>query len=257
MALEFSGQIPFFLSEFLSRPASALPKNSLWVVEFENMESIRPTLLKVAELERAAWNIEENMFLLTNDASYKQKGCLFVHRVQVPGDSFTANPEGIQQHNLVRTFVGAGRDSFTNLQITFLDTNVSFVENIIRPWVLATARFGMKYRSEEGKRYRINFCVYKLGVISPLQPPTVLQKYTFYNACPTSVSMEDYSYDSTPYPLLRDVSFIFDDYSIDTITDNIITAGGNTDNSVGVVDWQVAPGGILNYDNNTSASTTP
>lgn len=215
MAVELQGQIPFFLYEYLGRPASALPKNGLWVVDFENLQEIRPALKEAAKLERRSWNINENIDLLINTSEYKRKGCLFVHAIQVPGDSFVANPEGIQQQNLIRAFVGGGRDAFTNLQITFLDTNVSFVENIIRPWVLATARYGMKARSGN-KKYRVDFTVYKLGVISSVEPPIILQKYTFFGACPISVTSEEYNYVGATSPVLREASFVFNDYYVET-----------------------------------------
>lgn len=225
--LVLRGQIPYFLYEYLGRPASALPKNSLWVVNFEGLGEIRPALKNAAKLERTSWNIDKNLDLLVNTTDYKSRGCLFVHAVQVPGDSFVANPEGIQQQNFVRTFVGGGRDAFTNIQITFLDTNASFVENVIRPWVLATARYGMKARSDN-KKYRVDFTIYKLGVISSVEPPIILQKYTFFGACPISVTAEEYNYVGSTSPVLREASFVFNDYYIET-TDSFAGNNANPD----------------------------
>lgn len=216
--MEFSGQIPFFLSEYLSKPASALPKNALWVVDFEGINNVKPAILKTAEQEPNAWNIVPGLNRLIDDYlnNSNRKGCLFAQAVSVPGESFTANPEGIQQQNLIRTTVGGGRDAYNGLQITFLDTNVSFVDSVIRPWVLTTGRLGMKARSEEDKKYRTDIIVYKLGIFNWNTAPTILYKYTFHGACPISVSSEELNYVAASTSVNREATFSFHYYSVET-----------------------------------------
>jgi hypothetical protein len=201
--MEYSGQIPFYLESFLSKPASALPKGAQWVLTFDglflqgndkptNGNNVLPVtaIRKGISYEPRQWDIDASIDATLAPSYQQSKGCLFVQAVQIPGETNQANPEGLQQNGFIRTTTGNGRDAFQNLQIVFLETNVSFVDNVIRPWVIATAHLGMIARSGEDN-YRCNISVYKLGVISKDKNPFVLQKYTFFGACPISVTGEE------------------------------------------------------------------
>jgi hypothetical protein len=109
---------------------------------------------------------------------------------------------------------------FGGSTISCLETNVSFVDNVIRPWVIATAHLGMIARSGL-KNYRCNFSVYKLGIITPYETPHVLIKYTFYGACPISVTGEEYNYTQTTSPVNREAVFTYHYYSIESSRENL------------------------------------
>lgn len=228
---EFNNQIPFFLESFLSKPASALPKGSQWVLVFEG--AFNPTtgksdysepvpvqaILNTIKYEPRKWSVEESLRTTLGDDYQKTKGCLFAQAVQIPGENTVTNPEGFQQGGFIRSYIGQGRDAPEPLKITFLETNVSFVDNVIRPWVITTAYLGMIARTGN-KNYRCNISVYKLGVITPQENPFVLQKYTFYGACPVTISGEEYNYTQTTSPINREVTFVYHYYSLDSTTTN-------------------------------------
>jgi len=239
--MEFTEQIPYFLQQYLGKPASALPKNALWVANFQGVDLVKPAILKTATLEQygntaaastgsdpnnpetgSGWNVAKGLdVIIEKYLKNNNKGCFFVQAVSVPGESMVANPEGIQQQNLLRTAVGGGRDAYTGLQMTFLDTNVSFVDSVIRPWVLTTARLGMKARSDANQQYRAIIEVYKLGIYSPDKPPAVLQKYTFHGACPISVTSEEYNYIAATSPINREVVFNFHYYTFEVLPSEV------------------------------------
>jgi hypothetical protein len=232
MATEFSGQIPFFLNTFLSRPASALPKGAQWVLSFDGVylpSGERPIqgnpVIPIAAIRRgldyepSRWNIEAGLRTLLARDYQQTKGCMFAQAVQIPGESFVANPEGLQLNGYIRTTSGGGRNAFQNLQISFLETNVSFVDNVIRPWVIATAHLGMLARTGEDN-YRCNLSVYKLGTVSANTTPYVACKYSFYGVCPIEVTGEEYNYTQTSSPVNREATFVYHYYTIDTGTKN-------------------------------------
>ena len=222
---EFGGQIPFFLENILARPASALPKGAQWVLAFEGNFSgakvIPDKAIKAGiRYEPRKWDIDKAIDETLISDYQSTKGCMFAQAVQLPGESVVANPEGLQQNGFLRTYVGGGRDPYAAMQIVFLDTNVSFVDNVIRPWVIATGHLGLIARSGD-KDYRCNISVYKLGVTESGFPnknnyPYVAQKYTFYGACPVSVSGEEYNYTQTSTPVNRETTFIYHYYTIET-----------------------------------------
>jgi hypothetical protein len=225
---ELGSQVPFFLNTFLSKPASALPKGAQWVLVFEGsyitaedrlipINSIVPitAIKRGVQFEPKQWDIEGGLNTIVTKDYQQTKGCLFAQAVQIPGESTVANPEGIQMNGFIRTFSGGGRNSFANLQISFLETNVSFVDNVLRPWTIATAHLGLIARSG-ADNYRCNISVYKLGVISPNQPPYVACKYTFFGACPIEVTGEEYNYTQTTSPVNREATFIYHYYTVAT-----------------------------------------
>lgn len=219
---DFSGQIPLFFESFLSRPASALPKGAQWVVDFEGLNQVKNAILKTAQLEPGnGWDIEAGLNALINDNNYNRKGCLFCQAVSIPGEQAIANPEGIQKNQFIRTATGDGRSDYTptGLRMVFLDTNVSFVDNVIRPWVITTARLGMIAR-KGNNNYRQDISVYKIGVLTPNTPPYILQKYTFKGVCPIDVSAEEYNYTPTNAPVNREATFLFHYYTLETNKNN-------------------------------------
>lgn len=212
--MDFSNTVPFFLESFLSKPATALPKGAQWLLMFDSFPTV--AIKKGLTFESQKWQVDQAIDSVTSsDVSNSTKGCLFAQAVQIPGESFTINPEGLQQNGYLRTNVGAGRDTYNGIQVVFLDTNVSFVDNLIRPWVIATSHLGLIARSGDNN-YRTNMTVFKLGVTDRNNPPYVAQKYTFYGVCPISVTGEEYSYATVTSPTNRETTFLFHSYTIDT-----------------------------------------
>lgn len=228
---DFSGQIPLFFDSFLSRPASALPKGAQWVVDFEGLSQVKQAIINTAKLEpNKGWNIESGLKALVDNQDYSRKGCLFCQAVSVPGEQSVANPEGIQKNQFIRTATGDGRSDYTptGLRMVFLDTNVSFVDNIIRPWVLTTARLGLIARPPGSTNYRQDISVYKIGVLTADKPPFLLQKYTFYGACPIDVSAEEYNYGPSTSPTNRETTFLFHYYTLNTNINNLAISNNNS-----------------------------
>lgn len=236
---ELGSQISFFLDNFLSKPASALPKGSQWILVFEgafqdSSSTTRdfnevlpvPAIRLASSYEPRKWDVEAAVNTTLAKDYQQTKGCLFVQAVSIPGESNVVNPEGLQQSGYIRTAIGEGRNAFENLQISFLETNVSFVDNVIRPWVVATAHLGMIARTG-AKNYRCNISVYKLGVITPTETPFVLMKYTFYGACPISVSGEEYNYTQVSSPVNREATFTYHYYTIESGQENLAITNNN------------------------------
>ena len=236
---ELGGQIPFFLESFLSKPATALPKGAQWVLQFEgafnsgsntrDYPEILPVqaILKGTKLEPRTWDVEDAINTTLSKDYQQTKGCLFVQAIEIPGESNQVNPEGLQQNGYIRTTVGAGRDAFANIQISFLQTNVSFVENVIRPWVIATSHLGMIAR-DGLDNYRCNMSVYRLGVLKATQTPYIALRYTFFGACPISVTGEEYNYTQTTSPTNREATFTYHYYNVENYNNNLAIRYNNS-----------------------------
>ena len=217
----YSGQIEYFFQNVLSRPESALPKGTQWVVFFDGFPDV---IGKVAEYEPSfsgSWDLENALQTAKLPVFHDRKGCVFAQAVSLPGDGFSVTTEGTQYGGLVRSTVGSGgRNPFQELRVGFLDTNVSFVENVIRPWAIVTAHLGMiAYKDDDPLNYRTNVYFHKLGSVSRDRPPYIRQTFSFYGLCPISVSSEEYNYISSGAPTTRDVNFTYHYYTVDSSKD--------------------------------------
>lgn len=210
----FIGQIPFFLNAVLSTPAGALPKGPLWVIVFDFDDNILNTIKSVKQYEPRMpepWLIDSALNTVTSQRYQKEKGCMFAQTVTIPGDSLNYTQEGITYNSYIRGGVGSGRRDFDPLRINFLNTNVSFVDNVIRPWVVMTGHLGMIARPPEQK-YRCNLTVYKLGIDRVDRPPFIAQQFNFWEVCPINVLAEDLTY-SENAPITKTAEFVYQWYT--------------------------------------------
>lgn len=215
-----------FLEDFLQRPASSIPKGAQWVVTFETEKGLANTILPAIELayERepaiaGKWNTNDAAKVILAPEYQSTHGCVFCQGISLPGESQRAAPEGINSNGLIRTYVGQGRDAFPILKMSFLDTNISFADSFLRGWALATANFGMLARPKNSpKNYRTDVFCFKFTTVSPTETFGITQVMVFKDVCCISVSNEEYNYTIPNGPRLRDAEFVFNSYSIDTVT---------------------------------------
>lgn len=226
---EIVGQIPYFLQSVLSTPAGALPKGPLWVVTFDNSydadakayigKSGIPSIINsVADYEPQApkWNVTKAIRTICSDNFLQTKGCILAQNVTVPGEGIIATGvEGIQSNSFIRSKVGQGRNDFEDLRIGFLNTNVSFVDNVIRPWVIMTGHKGLIAR-KGADQYRTNISVHRLGISNHGEPPFILQTFNFYGVCPTQVDSEEYTYNDNGTAVVRTATFTYQWYTVDS-----------------------------------------
>jgi hypothetical protein len=224
MSFPFTNQtpVPYFL-QLLSTPAGSLPKGAQWVVMFEDLAGrILPGIKLALQYEGHEWKIEKAAGVVTNENFQKTSGCVFCQAIGLPSESMVANlvGDGVNFNGFLRSHVGQGRNQDQSMRVTFLDTNVSFTENFLRPWSISTANFGLIARDDQ-KQYRTNAHFYKLGSYSSKLPPVVTMKVSFYGICCIGVTAEEHSYEGASAPIRREATFIYNYYSIDTETGNL------------------------------------
>lgn len=220
--------IPAFLTQFLSRPASAIPKGAQWIVSFETKEpgTLKNKILPAIELaysyepDAANWKTSLAAKAILTDEYQSSRGCMFCQAIGLPGEGQTVNPGGnIQSNAFIRSYVGAGRNDFPQMRMTFVDTNASFCDSFLRGWSLATSNFGLAAMPDyDPRNYRADIFCYKIG-IGPVHP-FVLMTMRFKDACCISVSEEEYNYTPATAPIMREARFIFNSYSVDTQSGN-------------------------------------
>ena len=218
-------KISHFLNVFLQRPASSIPKGSHWAVYFTNIKGrILPAidLAYQGEPNAEMWNSRRaSQTLLSQHYSDDDgAGCLFCQAIDLPGEGSTPVAEGNLKYNsYIRGYVGAGRTDFPLMRMSFLETNISFADSVLRGWSLATAKFGMIARNNEGdpKNYRTEMTCFRY-VVTP-EGPKVKLIFNFKDICCISVDNQELNYDHVVSTTKRSAQFIYNSYTLDQVTD--------------------------------------
>jgi hypothetical protein len=216
-----------FLSTFLARPASFIPKGSQWALVMDDLPTkILPAITLAYSREpggKTRWDSERAARVILTPDYQHTRGCMFCQAVSIPGEGSTAVVEGgIKHTGLIRSYVGGGRNDFGIMRMSFIDTNISFADSFLRGWALATSHFGMIARENSPKNYRTNATIYKFG-ITP-KGPTVLSSFTLEGLCCISVSEEEANYDPSTNFVRREAQFVYHNYSYN--------AGSNLDSRI-------------------------
>ena len=229
MAVENKGNPQYFINTFLRNPATTIPIGAQWCVYFNDLLPLLIAIENAYNLEPIKWKTASSASRLLGEQLQKTKGCLFCTAIDIPGEGGSPVAEGsIKSNNFIRSYVGAGRNDFPTMRMSFIDTNISFCESFLRGWSLATSAFGMIARApDSGKNYRTKLTCVKFG-ITPTGP-TITQTYVFDGICCINVGNEEYNYDNPSSMSRREANFIYHSYSLDTDSHNsIIAASANT-----------------------------
>lgn len=216
---ETKSQIFTFLSTFLGRPATSLPKGAKWAVFFHDLEGrILPTIENAYKGERGTWNTSQAASVVLSDLyqTNSKTGCMFCQAISLPGEGFTPVAEGLKSNAFIRTYVGAGRNDFPVMRMSFLETNISFADTFLRGWALATAKYGMVARDgQEGRNYRTAMTCFKYS--SGPNGLYIRQTIEFEGICCVGVTDEEFNYEHMGGPMKRDASFVYHSYSVNAV----------------------------------------
>lgn len=216
------------LSKWSTAPALA----NLWYVKFNFENSVVSAglldKLNVWEDYKSnigqGWNVDTSVLneLLgianqsgTNgELSYN--GCIFARQVNIPGERVSINRTGLDYGGLLAPNTANNRNNPELLSITFLETNRSFCDLILRPWLVMTSHLGLIARSEASLNVKCkSVTLYqlaknRLGSKAPLE---IRKQIRFLNVVPTSV--EGFAVAQDDGIINRTASFAYDQYVIE------------------------------------------
>ena len=130
------------------------------------------------------------------------RGCEF------PSDGFGISKVGVEQTAMLKGPITNARDDLPNVTITFLETNQSVADFILRPWALMVGHKSLKYLPLRKDIELV--CLQKGGTENTLR---VRKKFVLEKAAPISVDLEEYNYTAGEVKL-RQVKFVYNRYHI-------------------------------------------
>ena len=181
-----------FLTDILSSPDFHIPIEANFVVSFDRLDQIINNLNSIIPdkiIKTGDWNKVKDGYDI-----------FFANGVTVPGETvnsskagFSAGGDGLYG-GLLSGPVLTGRANLTNFEITFLETSQSFADQVIRPWIVNAAHYGLFARKDSRsiQNFKTDVTVaFKKNTSSDSGDPVNRKIIKFKDAVPTS--MEGYS----------------------------------------------------------------
>ena len=245
---------------FLRDPNTSIPLDSNFLIAFGTIPNGVKTTFddsEISQYEPEAWGINaEKKLLIGNIETTQQYKCLFANGVTLPSESVGQKRVGMQDlygdnsGGILSGVVSTSRESKAPLKITFLETNVSFLDTIIRPWILAVSHYGL-YAREKGSPYDIktSLTVYQFDHKTDSKDK-IRKQYTFTDCVPINFDETTLTYGRADTAVIS-VNWVYKNYKV--FTASAAGAGhtgaipaGTTGKPLNKIQQQLA--GISNYN---------
>jgi hypothetical protein len=208
------------------------PNTSLWLIfinDYPGCLTSKHYSHSVSGIERSrspkgndiSRNVKE---LMRRDYQYTDAGCVFATSVNLPGEVLSTNYDTSlkMQRGFLRGMHTQGRQDFIPISVTFRETNRSFLDNIIRPWIVSASHHGFVARpggTSDHRNVKTTVQVLQLGKTLSGSAPVNRKIHRFYNCTPISLETSMIGYETGEGP--RDVTtqWGFTDYDIESLPD--------------------------------------
>ena len=165
----------------------------------------------------SGWNVQKSIIsTLLNDVNQSSEenlmGCVFVREATLPGDSINAKNRGLSYGGFQAPVTVDARTPYTKLSLSFTETNSSFVDYVIRPWLISVGYFGAVARTNSTVKCPALDIVYlsKNGHNKKIGKRKLAR---FYGVIPTSINALKNSYQTDGIQTYI-VDFAYDQYAI-------------------------------------------
>ena len=218
----FGGDFPIsYTDQFLAKMKNwefAIPMKFLWLVTIDRIPSVVGTdAMKMKEpvgpVQHAAgatagglgWDINMGRSEIDKDeylghGGSQVQGCLFAQGVVLPGETYQVRDVPINNNmGFLPGKIGGNRSGMVPLQIQFRETNRSFGDLIIRPWIILTSHQGLladDALAHMGKSIKCNIRVVQLAKTYQYTPLVERKIFNFYNCVPTTINTAELTYDA-------------------------------------------------------------
>jgi hypothetical protein len=206
------------LNSWVSTPAL----QSQWIAVIESFPTALASSI-IRNLERTAgsslaWNIDIAKTLLTSFALQRVIGCVFCNGFEMPQEMCNVGTAVLENNRgFIPGIISGDRTSYADnlISIKFLDNNTSFIDNIIRPWVILASHYGHVTRKDS--RFKITTNITLLSYAKTFQNISMIPRkvFRFYNCVPVQVSSQDFEYEEPNTTSSGTARFSYTNYTIE------------------------------------------
>ena len=172
----------------------------------------------VKEYEPVGYNAEQMTTAQKNiltDFNMKKLGCIFAQGCVVPGETHSIeNPSVQNSMGFLPGVISGNRSPLAQLTVQFRETNTSFTDTVIRPWVIALSHYGLVARPRgDARNIKRDIEVIQLAKVASGHPLIIRKRFLFHNCVPTTVDTNELTHDGTEMKIYT-VPFHYTNYSI-------------------------------------------
>lgn len=215
-----TGHIPYFHS-LLCNWATSIPRQYHWVVVIDPISEstlknhIRSTLANTLEPSlRGSWDISDGYDATYTSDNMTKIGCIFATGYGSDGEGYeqdkTSGFRGFMTSPLSKP-----RKLSHTFKIIFRETNASFLDSFIKPWIIVANHMGAMAR-KDSESIKANITVYELGLTGFDSENQARKITTYYDCLPFSIALTELKMDSQNNDGLE-VQFMYNYYTIKTI----------------------------------------
>jgi hypothetical protein len=137
--------------EFLSKPETSIPLNSNFLLAFDIPLPVKEGAFSAYEQSTNDWNTlaaprKKLLDIFDTGLGFK-KACIFSNGISLPQESYSTQREGNNNAGIVQGVVSSSRRQQEVLQTTFLETNQSFIDFVMRTWIILGSHYGLIARN--------------------------------------------------------------------------------------------------------------
>ena len=218
----------YFLTQMESWNTS-IPINTQWMVIIDRYpRCINTSILQGLERvegDKKGFDVSRAVSILTSYPLQKITGCIFAQGVDIPGEGLSVDSVNIQNNAGYTPAPIAGNRVYpSQLTLQFLETNTSFTDLVLRPWVIAASHFGFVARDPKSpgeaiKNVKANVTI--LQFTRTFQGIAMIPRkiWRFYNCCPIEIGNRSMGYDEgglTEGRGLMTTKWVYSHYTIET-----------------------------------------
>ena len=212
----FSGQIPYF-HELLGQWPTGIPLKTMWQVWIvpQNESYFKSELSKVGQYEPGNdWAIETGFGEVWHESTQSTVGCTYAQGIAGPSENIGVDHAGIPGGNqgFINGPIANNRANFAELEISFIETNSSFMDLCIRPWTIMTGHKGF-FAYPIQQSIKATIYLFFMAKAGSDRNATLRKTMTFNDCLPVAVDSEGYTYGSDDISF-RQAKFVYNSYEV-------------------------------------------
>lgn len=183
-----------------------IPMSTQWIVLIDrlpaNLTSEVMQNLEITDGGRHGFDINLAKAVTYNQITQRLMGCLFAYGATIGAEQYDVNTVSVPNNRgfLPGVLAGNRQTDAPNLVLEFRDSNTSFVDAVIRSWVILTSHYGLVARpgdtgvSRDPKNVKCNITLMQYSRSLARASMIPRKVWTFYNCVPYNVAEQSLEY---------------------------------------------------------------
>lgn len=190
--------------DFIADPKTSIPLNSNFGVQFSIPDLVKSEVYTEFENNSSLWNSLEEKRLYLIDKQHSSNSfvggnsriCVFANGLTLPQEGFGVERKGFDAGSggILKGVVSGTRADQPPLDMTFLETEYSYIDFILRPWIILGSHLGLFARGS-GANIKTNITVFVYSRYGSERNRTykVRKVYNFEGCVPSRISDAGYA----------------------------------------------------------------